>query len=104
VFLADIRVASRRRKTAKAALAPSSRRRLYAGGNEMPNVRDAGHVRMQPLLDLAIRFGRACVLTQMFGPGPDEECLDVAVRLLEVPEHAPPECAIPTSNAAVLLD
>src|SRR5207247_10403040 len=69
----------------------------------MPNTRCAGYVCLQPVLDLAIRVGRAFVLTKMFRPGSDEECLDVTVCLLEVPEDAPPECAIAAPNAAVIF-
>ena len=66
----------------------------------MSNVGFTRHVRLQPFLYLAVCIRQAFVLTKVLCPGFDEESLDIPVWFLEVAEKSPPECPVPTPNAA----
>ena len=77
---------------------------MSVGSDEVPDAGCAGHIAVQPVLDVAIRCRRAFVLTKMFRPGVDEECLDEKIRLSYVAIDAPPERTITTPDAAVGVD
>ena len=58
---------------------------------------------MCSLLHFAVRPGRALVLPRVFCPGIHQKCFDVAVWLVEVPEHSPSVRAVTSPNASISM-
>src|SRR6266481_1923008 len=72
------------------------------GVNEMTHDRFAFDVRRDQRRQIAIGAGQTLVLTQMFGPRDDDECLEIGVGLFEIAIQTPSRRSIPAPDALVL--
>src|SRR5712691_698659 len=72
--------------------------------DEMPYDRFSAYVFVDFLLELAIAFGQAFMLAEVFRPGGHYERFDIEIGTLEVTVDAPAKGAVATPHAPVPSD